>query len=62
MPSVAQQTGLAIEWSVDHGVWFRNGLMTIELAGRRAGLSVDQAIVDDRGQALDRALQVQLSP
>jgi hypothetical protein len=59
---LAKVDDVAIEWSVDHGVWFRNGIMTIELAGRRAALGVDQAIVADGGQALDRALQIELSP
>ena len=53
---------VAISWIVEHGVWFDNGVMTVELAGRGANLSVDHAAVDGDRQILHRTLDVELAP
>ena len=53
---------VAMRWVVEHGVWFDNGVMTVDLAGRDATLAFDRAVVRDGGQSLDRLLEVDLAP
>ncbi len=65
MHRVARRSGVedvAISWIVEHGPWFDNGVMTVELAGRDAALVVDQAHVRGGDQVLERRLAVDLSP
>ncbi|MGI9031309.1 MAG: alkaline phosphatase D family protein [Ilumatobacteraceae bacterium] len=53
---------VAITWQVDHGLWFDNGVMTIEFCGRDANLAVDHAHVVGTDQRLSRTLDVELGP
>ena len=53
---------VGMSWIVEHGVWFDNGVMSIDLAGRGANLSVDHAIVEDGEQRLRHTLDVELAP
>jgi hypothetical protein len=53
---------VAMHWVVEHGIRFENGLMTIDLAGRRASLAVDRATHADGDQHLERTLDVELGP
>ncbi|MET0460985.1 MAG: alkaline phosphatase D family protein [Ilumatobacteraceae bacterium] len=50
-----------LTWIVEHGPWFDNGVMTIELAGRSATVSIDQAHVHAGRQELDHLLDVELA-
>jgi hypothetical protein len=51
-----------MSWIVEHGVWFDNGVMSIDLTGRGARLSVDQAEVESGRQVLRHRLDVELAP
>ena len=51
-----------LTWVVEHGPWFDNGVMTIELAGRSATVSIDQAHVHGERQELDHLMDVELAP
>ena len=44
----------ALSWDVDHGPWFGNGLMTLEVEGRTARIEVDHARVVGGVQVLER--------
>jgi hypothetical protein len=60
---VGKVADVDICWSIDHGVWFRPGLMTIVLDGADAMLDVDQAVAADGEQVLQRAVaDLHLSP
>ena len=50
-----------LEWQVDHGPWFDNGVMTIEFAGRSARLSIDHAHVVEGRQELRPTLDLELA-
>jgi hypothetical protein len=43
-----------ITWDVDHGPWFGNGLMTLDIQGRTVRVEVEQARVVGGVQVLDR--------
>ena len=58
----AKVPDVAITWHVEHGPWFDNGVMTIELAGRSATVSIDQAHVHGGRQQLDHLMDVELAP
>ncbi|MGN6611218.1 MAG: alkaline phosphatase D family protein [Angustibacter sp.] len=45
-----------IAWDVDGGPWFSNGVMTVDIAGRRAAVEVEHAHVVQGSQVLDRTL------
>ena len=45
-----------IRWDVDGGPWFSNGVMTVDIAGRRAAVEVEHAHVVQGNQVLDRTL------
>ena len=57
---------VAIEWDIDHGLWFENGVMTVVFSGRTAHVEVDHAVVNSRqgehDQELHRTLTLQLTP
>jgi hypothetical protein len=53
---------VGMSWIVEHGVWFDNGVMSIDLTGRGARLSVDQAEVEGGRQVLRHRLDVELAP
>ena len=53
---------VGMSWIVEHGVWFDNGVMSIDLAGRGAELSVDHALVENGEQVLRHTLDVELAP
>lgn len=48
-------------WRVQHGPWFDNGVMTLVLEGRRAGVQVDHARVLDGIPALTPTLTLDLT-
>jgi hypothetical protein len=50
-----------MSWQVDHGVWFDNGVMTIDFARRSARLGIDLAHVENGDQRLDRAKDLELA-
>jgi hypothetical protein len=52
---------VGMSWIVEHGVWFDNGVMSIDLTGRGATLSVDHAVVVDGEQRLRHTLDVELA-
>jgi phosphodiesterase/alkaline phosphatase D-like protein len=52
---------VAIEWDIDHGPWFDNGLMTVILDGRAARVEVEHASVRDDRQQLSRTLSESLT-
>ena len=43
-----------ITWRVDHGPLFDNGIMVLDLRGRRASCEVERAVVRDGAQVLER--------
>ncbi len=45
-----------------HGPWFSNGVMTVDLRGRRATVEVEHAKVVGGAQVLDRTVTLQLTP
>lgn len=51
-----------IRWDVPHGPWFSNGVMTVDLRGRRATVEVEHAKVVGGAQVLDRTLTLELTP
>ncbi len=55
-----------IEWDIDNGLWFDNGVMTVVFTGRRACVEVDHAAVTGRpspdAQELRRTLTLELTP
>jgi phosphodiesterase/alkaline phosphatase D-like protein len=51
-----------LDWRIDHGLWFENGVMTVALDGRGAAVAVDHARVSDDGeQRLDRTAEIDLA-
>ncbi|CAA9400967.1 MAG: Phosphodiesterase/alkaline phosphatase D [uncultured Quadrisphaera sp.] len=60
---MARLTGLplpAVSWTIDHGPWFENGIMTVVVDGREAQLEVDHYMVR-RGRVLRRTTSVPLT-
>lgn len=51
----------AVDWDVDHGPWFGNGVMTVVIAGRRAWVEVEHAHVVDGRQELRPTLRLRLT-
>ena len=55
-----------IDWAIDHGLWFDNGVMTVVFSGRTAHVEVEHAVVNRRGerhdQELRRTLTLELTP
>lgn len=45
---------LPLDWRIERGTWFDNGLMTLTLTGRRARVEVERASVVDGRHALQR--------
>ena len=45
-----------ISWALDGGPWFSNGVMTVDVEGRRAAVEVEHARVVQGRQVLDRTL------
>ncbi len=43
---------VAVDWGIDHGPWFGNGVMTIVVDGRDVRLEVEHAVVSDGRQLL----------
>ncbi len=61
---LARGAGVAdvgIDWNVDNGPWFDNGVMTIVIDGRRATVEVDHAKVENGRQVLRRTLTLPLT-
>ena len=50
-----------VEWDVEHGPWFSNGLMSVVIDGRRAHVEVDHARVRGGRQQLARRLRSELT-
>ena len=50
-----------VDWHVEHGPWFDNGLMTVVIEGRRASVEVDHARVRHGRQQLRRTLREALT-
>ncbi|MFZ5869782.1 MAG: alkaline phosphatase D family protein [Actinomycetota bacterium] len=50
-----------IDWDVDHGPWFGNGVMTVVIQGRQAWVEVDHAEVAGGRQVLTRTLSARLT-
>ncbi|MFT4126788.1 MAG: alkaline phosphatase family protein, partial [Gordonia sp. (in: high G+C Gram-positive bacteria)] len=57
----ARVSDVAIDWDVDHGPWFDNGVMTVVIVGRQVRVDVDHAGVVDGRQVLRRTATVGLS-
>ncbi len=51
-----------VDWEIDHGMWFDNGVMTVAFSGREAVVEVDHAHVRGGEQVLERTLTEQLTP
>jgi hypothetical protein len=51
-----------VDWEIDHGMWFDNGVMTVAFSGRQAVVEVDHAHVRDGEQVLERTLTEPLTP
>jgi hypothetical protein len=51
---------VAMDWRVEHGPWFDNGVMTVEFAGRSARLRLQHAELHDGQHALVPTLDVEL--
>lgn len=52
----------AVDWEVDHGMWFDNGVMTVVFHGGRAAVEVDHAHVRSGEQVLQRTHSQVLTP
>ncbi len=50
-----------VNWEIDHGLWFDNGVMTVVLRGREATVEVDHAHVRGEEQSLGRTATVRLT-
>ncbi|WP_233532502.1 alkaline phosphatase D family protein [Antrihabitans sp. YC2-6] len=50
-----------IDWDIDNGPWFENGVMTVVIRGRDAQVEVDHACVDNGVQGLRRTATIQLT-
>jgi hypothetical protein len=64
MHRLARSAGVedvGIDWEVDHGPWFSNGVMTVVIQGRRVSIEVDHARLDHGEQVLGRTLTRQLT-
>ena len=46
-----------VEWDVEHGPWFSNGLMTVVIEGRRVAVEVDHARIREGRSQLGRTLR-----
>ena len=57
----ARVRDVPIDWEVDHGPWFDNGVMTVVLEGRTATVEVEHATVDGDDQVLRRTLTLPLT-
>jgi hypothetical protein len=58
----ARVDDVGIDWTIEHGPWFRNGVMTIEFAGRNAVVHVDHAVPDEENRSrLTRTRTVELT-
>jgi hypothetical protein len=52
---------VAVEWDIDHGLWFDNGVMMLVFNGEDAAVEVDHARVEDDGrQVLHRTVEIDL--
>lgn len=51
-----------VDWEVDHGPWFGNGVMTVVLSGRQAAVEVAHAEVVDGEQRLRTTVTLALTP
>ena len=58
---LARVPDVAVEWDVDHGPWFDNGVMTVVVDGRRADVEVHHAHVRDGREVLSRTLRTSLT-
>lgn len=61
MADAAGVARVPAEWTISHGLWFDNGVMTVTLKGRQARLHVDHAHVDRNIQVLRRTLDLPLT-
>ena len=52
---------VAVDWEVDNGPWFENGVMTVVIDGRNAVVEVDHAAVENGRQVLRRTLTLPLT-
>ncbi len=57
----ARVRDVPVDWEVEHGPWFDNGVMTVVLAGRHATVEVEHASLDEGGQVLRRTLTLPLT-
>jgi hypothetical protein len=51
---------VAMDWRVEHGPWFDNGVMTVQFAGRSAHLRLQHAHLDGGYQTLTTTLDLEL--
>lgn len=52
---------VAVDWDIDHGLWFDNGVMMLDFSSKDAAVEVDHARVDDDGrQVLHRTMDIDL--
>ena len=56
----AKVDDVAMSWIVEHGMWFDNGVMTVDFAGRSARLRLDHAHQIEGRQVLTNTLEVEL--
>jgi len=56
----ARVADVAMDWQLEHGPWFDNGLMIVTFEGRSAHLEVFHAWVDDGRQVLRTTLSQEL--
>jgi hypothetical protein len=49
-----------MDWRVEHGPWFDNGVMTVQFAGRSAHLRLQHAHIDRGFDTLTTTLDLEL--
>ena len=57
----ARVDDVAMDWQLEHGPWFDNGVMIVTFEGRSAHLDVFHAQVDDGRQVLRTTLSEELN-
>jgi len=59
---IARVPDVPVDWDVDHGPWFDNGVMVVVMEGRSAHVEVEHAAIDDDDQhVLRRTLTLPLT-
>ena len=57
----ARVPDVPVDWVVDHGPWFDNGVMTVVIEGRSASVEIEHAAIAGSDQVLRRTLTLPLT-